>query len=179
MTDAARFSEQELSTLPRWARLALALRCIRRARLLVKASPAVLATLDQTVARIEQAVRQGSGDDELADAAAAAYTLALDNLDGRTLSPAGEEDTQVVTCMVAHAAAFAAEAATLADNRAAARLVAQAADFAIHAFRLSQHAGTAQALAAMRIDLDELRETARREGWEDTTPMPERFVAPF
>jgi hypothetical protein len=179
MTDAARFSQQELFTLPRWARLALALRCIRRARLLVKASPTVLATLDQTLARIEQAVRRGAGEDELADAAAAAYTLALDNLDGKIPSPAGEEDTQVVTCMVAHAAAFAAEAATLADNRAAAQLVGQAADFAIHAFRLSQHTQTGQALAAMRTDLDELRETARREGWDDTTAMPERFVAPF
>ena len=43
----------------------------------------------------------------------------------------------MVTCMVAHAAAFAAEAASQPDAHRAAHLVAQSVDFVVHAFRLS------------------------------------------
>jgi hypothetical protein len=167
MTEPARISHQDLLPLPRWARLALALRCVRRARGLLQAPERQSRILDQALACLDRAVRTGSAGDELADAAASAYTLALDNLD----TPTSDEDVEVVTCMVAHATAFAAEAA-LAEGRPAARLVGQALDFAIHAYRLADPAGTSEALAAMRADLVRLGQEARAGGWTDQTPVP-------
>src|SRR5262245_22609721 len=99
-----RITQQEVQPLPRWARLAFAARCLRRARPL--AGPAQ--ALDSALDRLEGACRAGAAGDELADAAAGAYTLALDNLDGA--APAGDHDREVVACMLAHATAFAAEA---------------------------------------------------------------------
>jgi hypothetical protein len=177
MTDSVRISHQELLPLPRWARLALALRCVRRARHLLRVPVAELATVDGALAQLDGAIRRAQAGDELADAAAAAYTLALDNLDGQTTVEA-EEDTVVVTCMVAHATAFAAEAATLPDGRAAAHLVGQAVDFAVHAHRLAHAAGTSTALTAMRTDLERLRQEAERQRWTDQTPIPPEFLAP-
>ena len=119
--------------------------------------------------------RGAVADDDLADAAARAYTLALDNLDGKEAALTAENDT-IVTCMVAHATAFAAEGATLAETHQAAHLIAQSVDFAVHAFRVARSPGAGGAIAAMRADLHRLAEAAAREGWNDQTPVgPERF----
>ncbi len=171
MTEAARIALQEVLPLPRWARLAFAARCVRRARPLLRAPAEQATVLESALARTEHAAQTAHADDELAAAAAAAYTLALDNLDGKAPTSA-ENEAVVVACMVAHATAFAAEAATLTDPRAAAQLVAQSADFAIHAFRMARSADTAEALAAMRRDLQALREAAARGKWDDNSPVP-------
>jgi hypothetical protein len=78
--------------------------------------------------------------------------------------------------MVAHATAFAAEAATLPDPRAAAHLVNLSVDFAIHAHRVAG-ADTPQAPAGMRDDLQRLRQAAQRGRWTDQTPVPADFFA--
>src|SRR5262245_12546239 len=103
MTETTRISQQELESLPRWARLAFAARCLRRARQLVGAGqPARI--LDGALGALEQAARTAQASDELADAAASAYTLALDNLDARGAPPGPSDDQGVVVgCMVAHA----------------------------------------------------------------------------
>jgi hypothetical protein len=183
-----RIGEAELRPLPRWARVALALRCLRRARGLVCPPAPQAQVLDEALARIQYAVETGHAGDDLADAAAAAYTLALDNLDAPPSSPT-QADRDVSTCMVAHATAFAAEAATLTDPRQAAHLVAQSADFAIHAYRLAAAADTSSALAGMRADLEllltasglraDLERLRSASGWSDNTPVPAEFFPPL
>ena len=75
--------------------------------------------------------------------------------------------------MVAHAAAFAAEAASQPDAHRAAHLVAQSVDFVVHAFRLSKDAKTEEAMAAMRADLDKL--WSAEPDWTVHTPVPQSF----
>jgi hypothetical protein len=172
---AARISETELRPLPRWQRVALALRCLRRARGLLQPPASQSQVLDDTLEQIQRAVQTGQAGDELADAAAAAYTLALDNLDAVSGSPGGP-DRVVCECMAAHAAAFAAEAATLSDPRQAAHLLAQSIDFAIHACRLAQSADTSSVLAGMRADLERLRSVTFPS---DDSPVPADFFLPL
>lgn len=163
----ARIAQQEIQPLPRWARLALAVRCLQQARTLLQPGPSQAAILDTALARLQEAATTGRAGERLEEAAAAAYTLALDNLDEAPATPHAA-DQDVLICLVAHAAAFAAEAATLADPRQAAHLVAQSIDFAIHAFRLSGTADTPSALAGMRADLERLRDA----GLSDDAPVP-------
>jgi hypothetical protein len=169
MSESARITQQEVQSLPRWARLAFAVRCLRRAQGLLHGSGGQLTILASALGRIDEAARMACAGDDLAEAAAAAYTLALDNLDGPVPPTTTENDT-IVTCMVAHATAFAAEAATLSDDRLAAHLVAQSVDFAVHAFRVAR-ADTPAAIASMRADLVQLAESAAREGWSERTPV--------
>src|SRR5262245_3561341 len=162
MRDVPRITQQEVQALPRWARLAFAARCVRRALHLLPVPDAHLRVLTDALTRLEQASAAGRAGDDLADAAASAYTLALDNLDGQVAPPSGAEEgpAAVVPCLVAHATAFAAEAATLADARAASHLVAQSVDFAVHAYRVAQPGAAPQALNVMRADLQQLRSAA-------------------
>jgi hypothetical protein len=169
-----RIAQQEVEPLPRWARLALAARCVRRARALLRLPPEQASVLDDVPGRLERAVATATAGDDLAEAAAAAYTLALDNVDS---GAPDENDAAVLTTMVAHAAAFAAEAATLADARQAAHLVAQSIDFAIHACRLAGGPGAAPAVAAMRADLERLANAAGVRG--DETPVAADFFGPL
>jgi hypothetical protein len=167
-----RITQQEVQPLPRWARLAFAARCLRRARSLVGPAPALDSALDW----LAVACRVGHAGDELADAAAGAYTLALDHLDGTTGGT--DHDREVVVCMLAHAIAFAAEAATLTDARQAAHLAAQGVDFAVHALRLADPAQAGAELAAMRAELDWFRAEADGGRWDDQAPVPPEVFAP-
>jgi hypothetical protein len=177
MSDTARITQKELEALPRWARVAFAGRCLRRAQTLLYTPAEQLALLASALRHIEKSA--GSGDsDELAGAAAAAYTLALDNLDGGEASSMPENDT-IVTCMVAHATAFAAEAATLADGRLATNLIGQSIDFAIHAFRVAHATDAVRAIAAMRADLLKLVEAVGSEGWDDGTHVAADWFGPL
>jgi hypothetical protein len=173
---AARIAQHEIQPLPRWARLALAARCLRRARGLARPAPAQAALLDTALARLEEAVTTGRAGEGLEEAAASAYTLALDNLDAPAPATPSQADLDVVTCMVAHATAFAAEAATLSDPRQAAHLVAQSIDFAIHAFRLAGASDAAAPLAAIRADLERLQTATA--SWTDEAPVPAGFFEP-
>jgi hypothetical protein len=150
---SGRITQIEIQPLSRWARLALAARCLRRARSLVHPDPAHASVLDTALSRLEETAGTGVVPAALEESAAAAYTLALDNLDAP--SPA-DADADVITCMVAHAAAFACEAATLSDARQASHLVAQSVDFAVHAFRLAPSGDAPAAVAGMRDDLQRL-----------------------
>jgi hypothetical protein len=170
---AGRITRIEIMPLPRWARLALAARCLRRARDLVRPAPAHAAILDRAISQIEESAAAAHPAAGLADSAAAAYSLALDNLDLPTPETPDAGDREVVTCMVAHAAAFAAEAATMVDAHRAAHLVSQSVDFVVHAFRLSGTAEAAAALADIRADLERL--WAAEPNWGDETPVPASF----
>jgi hypothetical protein len=169
---STRITRIDVLPLPRWGRLALAARCLARARSLVKPKPEHAAVLDKAITGIVASAETGEWSEGLAESAAAAYSLALDELD----SPSRTEeahDQDVVTCMVAHAAAFAAEAASQPDAHRAAHLVAQSVDFVVHAFRLSKAAQTEEAMAAMRADLEKL--WSAEPDWNDHTPVPQSF----
>jgi hypothetical protein len=177
MSNTARITQKELEALPRWARVAFAGRCLRRAQSLLYGPAEQMAVMTSALNHIEKA--GGSGDsDNLAGEAAAAYTLALDNLDGDEASSLPENDT-IVTCMVAHATAFAAEAATLADGRLAAHLIGQSIDFAIHAFRVAHATDAVRAIAAMRADLMKLSEAVGSEEWDDGTYVKADWFGPL
>jgi hypothetical protein len=167
MSDTTRITQKDLELLPRWARLAFAGRCLQRAQTLLYGPPEQTIVLLTALKHIEQATATGSVD-ALAEAAATAYALALDNLDGSEASSFPENDT-IVTCMVAHATAFAAEAGTLSDPHQASHLIGQSIDFAIHAFRVAHATDAVRAIAAMRADLRRLGETASTEDWDDET----------
>jgi hypothetical protein len=177
MSDTARITQKELETLPRWARVAFAGRCLRRAQTLLYGPAEQMAVLASALTHIEKAAAGGDSDD-LAGAAAAAYTLALDNLDSSEASSLPENDT-IVTCMVAHATAFATEAATLADGRLATHLIGQSIDFAVHAFRVAHATDAVRAIAAMRADLLKLVEVVESEGWDDSTHLKADWFGPL
>jgi hypothetical protein len=178
MSETARITQQEVQSLPRWARLAFAARCLRRAQGLLQSPGEPFDVLGSALQHIDGAARTAAEHDDLAEAAASAYTLALDRLDGPEPTSTTENDT-IVTCMVAHATAFAAEAATLSDGRLAAHLVAQSVDFAIHAFRVARSASAPEAIAGMRADLHQLTEAVDREGWDDQTPVGQERFGPL
>jgi hypothetical protein len=77
--------------------------------------------------------------------------------------------------MVAHAAAFAAEAASQPDAHRAAHLVAQSVDFVVHAFRLARADKTEEAMGDMRADLEKL--WMAEPTWNDDTPVPQSFFS--
>lgn len=168
-----RITQGEVQPLPRWGRLGLALRCVRRARALISPPDGQAQLLDSVLDRIASAVHTGQAGEDLADAAASAYTLALDNLDARPTALAIDDDAVVVTCMVAHGAAFAAEAATLPDPQQASHLIAQSIDFAIHAHRLSAQADVPAAVSSMRADLERVRLRFGRS--DNDVPLPADF----
>src|SRR5207247_2152862 len=133
---SVRITRIDVLPLPRWARMTLAARCLKRARALVNPTPQQAEILDKAITGIEGSASAGQWSEGLAESAAAAYSLALDRLDAPSKTDEAI-DRDVVTCMVAHAAAFAAEAASQPDAHRAAHLVAQSVDFVVHAFRLS------------------------------------------
>ena len=169
---SARITRIEIMPLPRWARVALAARCLKRARALVNPTAEQATILDKAIAGIDGSASSGKWSEGLAETAAAAYSLALDRLDAPSTTDEAH-DRDVVTCMVAHAAAFAAEAASQPDAHRAAHLVAQSVDFVVHAFRLSGTGDTSEAMAAMRADLEKL--WAAEPTWNDQTPVSQDF----
>ncbi len=181
MSETQRFTQEEIQALPRWARLAFAARCVRRARNLLHGSPDYTRIVDRAIGLAEEAAARGQAADQLADAAGAAYTLALNAVEAVDSSPeagpAPDEDRLVVACTVAHAAAFAAEAATVAVARMASYLASQSVDFAIQAHRVACPDQLDDVVAAMRADLEQVQEAVEREGWGNLTPVPARFFA--
>jgi len=180
MTEAQRLTQVEIQSLPRWARLAFAARCVRRAGALLRGSEEQRRVIARAIALVEEASRSGQAGDQLADAAAAAYTLALNEVDfshapGQTSESGEEDDTLIVTCTVAHAAAFAAEAATIAVARMAGFLVTQSVDFAVQAHVVACPNKVPEVLAAMRHDAERLQEAVASEGWGNLTAVPWDF----
>jgi hypothetical protein len=184
MSGPQRFTQEEIQSLPRWARLAFAARCVRRARALLQAPRDQVRVIENAIALTEQASARGQAGDALADAAAAAYTLALNAVDfaGRSPgaeAPSDEDDALILTCTVAHAAAFAAEAATVAVARMAAFLVCQSVDFAIQAHVTADPDAAPAVIQAMRDDWQLLQDAVEEEGWGNLMPVPPDFFDPL
>jgi hypothetical protein len=184
MNGTPRFTQEEIQALPRWARLAFAARCVRRARGLLQGPAERLEAIDRALTLVEQASRVGHADDRLAEAAAAAYTYTLNAVEFAEPPPgaaasASAEDTLVVACSVAHAAAFAAEATTIAAAKMAAYLAAQSVDFAIQAHLVADPALVPEVVAAMRADLELLQEAVASEGWGNLMPVGPEFFEPL
>jgi hypothetical protein len=171
MHGSQRVTAEELQSLPRWARLALALRAARPAAACLSGRPEAV-TVDQALTLVDQACRHGRADEgPLAEAAAAAYTLTLNVADG----PA-DEDAAILTCAAAHTAAFLAEAATVAPAWRASFLAAESVASALTAQAVARARPAGAVLAALRHDLDQFREVAARRHWGDHTPVPAEFL---
>ena len=117
-------------------------------------------------------------------AAAAAYKLALDVVDlperpAEAQGPPDEDDVLIVMCTVAHAAAFAAEAATIAIAKMASYLVSQSVDFAVQAHLVACADAVPEVVADMRKDLEQLQEAVADEGWGNLMPVPPDFFEPL
>jgi hypothetical protein len=181
MPDSQRISQDELQSLPRWARLAFATRCVRRARELLSGAPEQLGVIDRALTLVEQATRRGHADDQLADAAASAYTLALNAVEATNQSgeAAALEDALIVTCTVAHGAAFVAEAATRAAAKMASFLAGQSVDCSIQAHTVACPDQVGGLIDLMRQDFDLLQEAVAREHWGNLSPVPVDFFGPL
>jgi hypothetical protein len=184
MNGVQRFTQEEIQSLPRWARLAFAARCVRRAQALLQVPAGEMAVIERAVALVESASRRGQAGEQLADAAAAAYKLALDVVDlperpAEAQGPPDEDDVLIVMCTVAHAAAFAAEAATIAIAKMASYLVSQSVDFAVQAHLVACADAVPEVVADMRKDLEQLQEAVADEGWGNLMPVPPDFFEPL
>jgi hypothetical protein len=180
MAGAQRFSQEEIQSLPRWPRLAFAARCVRRAQALLQGPPEYVQVIERAVALVEESAWKGRAVEQLAEAAAAAYTLALNTVDmGGRGGAAPDEDTLIIACTVAHAAAFAAEAATIAVARMASYLATQSVDFAVQAYLVADAELVPEVLGAMRDDLERLQQAMEHEGWGNLTPVPVDVFPPL
>jgi hypothetical protein len=184
MNGAQKVTQEEIQALPRWARLAFAARCVRRARALLQGPSEPVQIIERALSLAEEASRRGQAGEQLADAAAAAYTLTLNAVElgarpAQAVSPSEEEDALIVLCTVAHAAAFAAESATVAVARMAAYLAMQSIDFAVQAHIVACPDVVADLHAAMRADLELLQEAIEQEGWGNLSRVPADFFEPL
>jgi hypothetical protein len=178
MNGTQKITQEEIQVLPRWARLAFAARCVRRARALLQGPGEPLAVIDRAIHLVEQACRKAYADDQLADAAASAYTFALNAID-LTDHPADQEDRLIVACSVIHAAAIAAEAATIAAAKMAAYRVVQSIDSAVHAYLVADPESVPEIIGAMRADLERLQDAVVKEGWGNLMPVAPDFFGPL
>lgn len=180
MAGAQRFRQEEIQSLPRWPRLAFAARCVRRGQALLQGPPDYVQVIERAISFVEDSTWKGRPNERLAEAAAAAYTLALNTVDlGGRAGQTPDEDTLIIACTVAHAAAFAAEAATLAAARMAAYLASQSVDFAIQAYVVGGPDLVAEIIGAMREDLERIQEAVEHERWGNLTPVPVDLFPPL
>jgi hypothetical protein len=181
MTAAQRFTQEEVQSLPRWPRLAFAARCVRRAQALLQGPPEYVQVIERAVSLVEDSTWKGRSHEQVAEAAAGAYTLALNTVElgGRAEGQGPDEDTLIIACTVAHAAAFAAEATTIAAARMASYLATQSVDFAIQAYLVADPELVPEVLAAMREDLERLQQAMEHERWGNLTPVPVDVFPPL
>jgi hypothetical protein len=180
MADSPKITSDELQSLPRWARLAFAARCVRRARELLSGAPEPLGVIDRALRLVEKASARGHADDQLADAAAGAYTLALNAVEATDRSgdrggASAMEDALIVTCTVAHGTAFVAEAATRAAAKMASFLAGQAIDCAIQAHIVACPDQVPGLMDHIRNDFEFLQEAVAKEHWGNLSPIPADF----
>ena len=84
MAEPQRFTQEQMQPLPRWARLAFAARCVRRAATLLRGPAEQARVIDRAIALVEEASRLGQ----------AAVALGPEKLyyaiaDGSASAPAG------------------------------------------------------------------------------------------
>lgn len=158
----------ELAALPRWARVALAVRCARRA--LTKVNPLWPEGSEFQQFSIDEALQ-----------------LAVDAAAGRNPSPDvfyAIQATQLARNLAANPAlqaavqcagqaAFAAVHAADAETYGTEHLSDVAAAITSAADAVAQDA---EIMTALRQDFETLRATAQQQGWSDATPVPDEFL---
>jgi len=158
-------TKEEIELLPRWAQVAFAARCARRVQPLIlhdwpEAPQIFLDNIDKAITLAEASAADPASASEKADAATfarAAYAAyAADAAAARAAYAAD-----------AARAAYADDAAAAADAARAAYAAADAATFARVAVR------------AIRADFELLGAFARREGWDNDTPVPPEVFGPM
>ena len=165
-------SEEEIATLPRWARVAFSARCARRVLPLFgyhwPEAPAHhqraitrAVSVAENVGYVAGAAYAGVADATYAVAADATYAV-------RTAADAARSAGR----SAADAVAAAADAATRSAARAAVRAAAAAV-------RAAAADAADMARAAIRYDFNGLRERANAEKWTDDTPVPPTVFGPM
>ena len=163
MTDDGRITSDAIRRLPRWARVAFAARCARRAQPIYQhfwpdAPEHHLRALDRAVRVAEQAAAN-AGPGVAAEAADAAYAAASEAARG---APRDAADATYAAARAAHAAMAAGHADTTDAAYAAA------------------DAGLAAGqIAAVRQDFDTLLHLATNQRWTDDTPVPPSAFGPM
>jgi hypothetical protein len=167
--------ENEITTLPQWARVAFAARCARRALPLVKAGwpsapDEIEQSIDMAITTAELAASDGTG----SDSGEAAFDL---NLEITAALNVARDAGRAIANDSSRSAADAAIAAAKAAGALQADSVEIAASQTLQAASLMG----ARDFAASAIcrDFHLLREAARREGWTDDTPVPPAFFGPI
>lgn len=180
MDQCPQLTEEQLQKLPRWARVAFAARCARRAQRLLARAPAEMAgALGQTVeAVITLTERFGSAGRPCmglegaitaveGQARAAASSVQASSFWGGSSTVSVSQAVRDAVIRVAAAAARAASETSTSAYWAsqAVALVGEAGQ----AFK------SAEFPAAIERDFRLLREAADREGWTDDTPVSPQF----
>jgi hypothetical protein len=170
-------TEEEIELLPRWAQVAFAARCARRVQPLIlhdwpDAPQVFLDNIDKAITLAEASAADPASASEKTSAATRAFAFAF----AATRASAFVDD----------AADAAADAATRAS--AASAFVDDAADAAAFAFAATRASASATrafaafaraAVRAIRADFELLGALARREGWDNDTPVPPEVFGPM
>jgi hypothetical protein len=167
-------SLEDVLELPRWARVAFAVRCARRVQRLLHAhlpalTPRQLETVDRAIG-FAQAVAQEAPEwapDKVVIRLHSSFNAAA------KLAKAIRKQNPVASA-VAWAAAKTAESAEFACCDARTRDAARAADAA----RLACEAGAPKTLQNIVANLRELIANSREQGWNDQSPIPPRLFMP-
>ncbi|MCW5777789.1 MAG: hypothetical protein KIS87_15240, partial [Phycisphaeraceae bacterium] len=183
-------TEEELATLPRWARVAFAARCARRVQPLFKhfwpaAPEEQVRGIDTAITLSERSAAHAHADAN-ADAAANAADFAAGAANAANAANAAASAYAAAASAYA-AAASAADAANAINAANAAYAAANAAKCAfvdatdLEAVATTSDAddNTAAARAAMRRDFELLKAAAKAERWTDDTPVPPEFFGPL
>ncbi len=160
----------QISALPRWARIAFAAHCARRVLTLCQTPGAWLS--DKQIAAIERAVQMTE------DAAAHAEQPSPDAraVAARAACAASEYATNAAAARAGYAAAYAAYAYAYAGESDC--YIGSAAEYAAFAYAIGYayipRAGSDIA-QAMQHDLNHLAMVAEEQNWDDGTPVSPDF----
>ncbi|MEM7233957.1 MAG: hypothetical protein AAF517_17395 [Planctomycetota bacterium] len=185
LSEQARLQEDELTQLPRWALVALAARCARRAQPLFSsdwpdAPEEFKQSIDEALALTEASAANAEVDERLPTAG---------QLAGNTATTAGNLTARFASFTVAFAAVNAANVANAENNDTAVAFVQATADSChksatFASVRSSLLKGSSTAVAAafnkeMRADFNALLNMSRRNEWSDSSPVNPDELGPL
>lgn len=154
-------TQEEIAKLPRWARVAFAARCARRALPLFKqhwpAAP------DDHLQAVERAVSVAEAPAVRSDVNAATNTAALAGI-------AAKDCGALAAYYSAYAAAYGTYALIAGGNFGADRAASRAAN---------RSAAAGVPIALLSRDFQNLLDAATRGKWDDTTPVPPSVFGPL
>jgi hypothetical protein len=168
-------AERDLRTIPRWARVALAARTLRRVQPLLlvswpKATKKFQQSIEWAIAEGESAATQGTATPDLQDAGMAALEVRSDApMDAPTAN------------YLANAAAHVSHSGQQLRSSVMAQAALEQAHLAVYFFDEIPDASSAEqsTLEAIWNDFQRLKEASKREKWTDLTGVAPAFFGPM